>query len=140
MTQIPFSLPEYNPEVLDFLSSRRSNLAKNMSGPGPDADTLEKIMAIGARVPDHRKLAPWRFIVFEGTARESIGAHLGKVFKANNPDMPEDRVSFEAQRFLRAPVDPYRIGPDRAGTDFRVHLYWNRKRSFAAATQARAFQ
>ncbi len=104
MTQIPFSLPEYNPEVLDFLSSRRSNLAKNMSGPGPDADTLEKIMAIGARVPDHRKLAPWRFIVFEGTARESIGAHLGKVFKANNPNMPEDRVSFEAQRFLRAPV------------------------------------
>lgn len=104
MTQTQFPLPNHNQDVLDFLKSRRSNQAKAMGSPGPDAATLEDILSIAARVPDHRKLAPWRFIVFEGSAREAIGVHLGRVFKANNPDMPDDRVQFEANRFMRAPA------------------------------------
>lgn len=104
MTQTPFPLPTAKPEILEYLRTRRSNLAKNMTGPGPDTETLQDILSIAARVPDHRKLAPWRFIVFEGDGRERVGAHLGRVFAANNPDMPEDRVQFEAERFLRAPV------------------------------------
>lgn len=104
MTQTPFPLPTDNPGVLDFLKTRRSNLAKNMDGPGPDADTLGEILSIAARVPDHRKLAPWRFIIFKDDSRAKIGEHLGRVFKAKNPDMPDDRVGFETQRFLRAPV------------------------------------
>ena len=30
---------------------------------------LETILTAAARVPDHKKLEPWRFIVFEGEAR-----------------------------------------------------------------------
>ena len=86
------------------MKSRRSNLAKNMEGPGPDEDTLRDMLEIAARVPDHRKLAPWRFILFEGDARSRIGEHLGKVFKRDNPDLPEERVQFEKDRFMRAPV------------------------------------
>lgn len=104
MTQTPFPLPTSRPEILDFLRTRRSNLAKKMTGPGPDTEILQDILSIAARVPDHRKLAPWRFIVFEKDARERIGEHLGRVFAAQNPDMVDDRVQFEAQRFLRAPV------------------------------------
>ncbi len=36
--------------------------------PGPDARQLNEILTIASRVPDHGKLAPWRFIVFEGDA------------------------------------------------------------------------
>ncbi len=99
----PFPLPAKNTEILNFLKSRRSNLAKMMEGPGPDAETLDDILSVAARVPDHRKLAPWRFIIFEGAARERIGAHIGRVFAAQNPDLP-DRVEFETQRFMRAPT------------------------------------
>ncbi len=104
MTIQPFPLPSDNPELRSFLKSRRSNLAKNMTGPGPDKEQIEDILEIAARVPDHRKLAPWRFLIFDGVARNRIGTHLGRVFEAKNPEMPPDRVTFESERFLRAPL------------------------------------
>lgn len=104
MTDNSFPLPTRNDAVLDFLAARRSNLAKTMGGPGPDADTLERILTIGTRVPDHRKLAPWRLRVFQGEARAAFGQHLAAAYRTDNPDHPEDRVTFEAERFLRAPT------------------------------------
>lgn len=104
MTETPFPLPIDNPGLRAFLKTRRSNQAKNMSGPGPSAEQITEILEIAARVPDHRKLTPWRFLMFQDDARARIGEHLGRVFKAKNPDMPEDRVKFEAGRFLRAPL------------------------------------
>lgn len=100
----PFPYPTYNPAVLDFLSTRRSNLAKAMAEPGPDADQLKAILQIGIRVPDHRKLEPWNLVLFQGEARAGFGRHLAAAYQADNPDHPEDRVAFEAARFLRAPL------------------------------------
>jgi nitroreductase len=100
----PFPHPSHNSAVLDFLKSRRSNLAKAMDGPGPYAAQLETILQIATRVPDHRKLAPWKLVVFQGDARDRFGAHLAAAYQADNPDHPEDRVTFEAERFLRAPL------------------------------------
>ena len=57
-------------DALDLLKTRRSVKPREMTPPGPAAAELETILTIGARVPDHGKLAPWRFIVFEGEARE----------------------------------------------------------------------
>ena len=99
-----FPLPEKSEEILRFLENRRSNLAKVMEGPGPSKDELARILEIGGRVPDHRKLAPWRFIIFEGEARANMGQHIGSVFKKQNPDMPLDRALFEAGRLQRAPL------------------------------------
>lgn len=90
--------------VLSFLKARRSSLAKVMGGPGPDAQQLADILEISARVPDHRKLTPWRFVTFTGQARTDFGKTIGARFEALNPNMPVDRVIFEAQRFARAPV------------------------------------
>ena len=44
-----------------------------MTGPAPNPDELATILTVASRVPDHGKLAPWRFIVFEGRARERAG-------------------------------------------------------------------
>ena len=108
-TQLPelddiLPLPAVNEGVTDFLQNRRSNLAKLMSGPGPDAGQIETILTIAARVPDHRKLAPWRFVLFQDKARADFGQHIAAAFMKANPDMPQDRAIFEGQRFLRAPL------------------------------------
>lgn len=100
----PLSLPNHSETVLSFLETRRSNLAKIMGGPGPSKADLNRILEIAARVPDHRKLTPWRFIIFQGSARADMGQHIGTAFKKENPDMPLDRVMFEAARFQRAPL------------------------------------
>lgn len=104
MTDMTFPLPKHNPAVLEFLENRRSNLAKIMTGPGPDAAERDRLLRIAARVPDHRKLTPWRFIVFEGEARSRAGQIIAQAYQRGNPDHPEDRVGFEAERFLRAPL------------------------------------
>lgn len=69
-------LPQKNEAVTEFLQNRRSNLAKVMSDPGPTEAQLETLLTIAARVPDHRKLAPWRFVSFTGKAREQFGQHI----------------------------------------------------------------
>ncbi|MCH1487149.1 MAG: nitroreductase family protein, partial [Alphaproteobacteria bacterium] len=53
-------------ETIEFLQHRRSVLARNMTAPGPDAAQLRALLGIAARVPDHGKLAPWRFVVLAG--------------------------------------------------------------------------
>ena len=99
-----FPLPSSNPDVTDFLKNRRSNLAKLMGGAGPSEVQLQEILTIAARVPDHRKLAPWRFVVFQGEARAEFGHHIASAFIKANPDLPPDRTAFERERFLRAPL------------------------------------
>ena len=70
------------PDALDLLKTRRSLKPFDMTGPGPSPAELETILTIGARVPDHGKIAPWRFIVFEGDARAKAGEIFGRVFRA----------------------------------------------------------
>ncbi len=103
-TPITFPLPTHRPELIAFLSTRRSNLAKVMEGPGPDTEIRDKILEIAARVPDHRKLAPWRFVIFEGQARSAFGQHISTAFMAANPTAPADRAIFEGARLIRAPL------------------------------------
>ena len=92
------------PQCLDLLLSRRSSSAKAMTGPGPSPDQLRQILACGARVPDHGKLTPWRFIVFEGDGRARMGELLAGVVAETEPDASPERLTLERNRFLRAPV------------------------------------
>lgn len=91
-------------ETLTLLAQRRSTLAKDMGEPGPDAGQLETLLKIGARTPDHGKLFPWRFIVFQGEARARFGEMLESRFREIEPEAPAERFELELGRFLRAPV------------------------------------
>ena len=75
-----------------------------MGGPGPDAAQLRDILAIAVRVPDHGKLNPWRFILFEGEARGQVGDRFAARFAALHPDYPAENIAFQKGLFLRAPV------------------------------------
>ena len=92
------------PQTLDLLLSRRSGSAKAMTGPGPNAEELRTILTAGARVPDHKKLFPWRFIIFEGDGRKRMGALLAKITAEDDPGASEERIAMERHRFTRAPV------------------------------------
>ncbi|HWA02169.1 MAG TPA: nitroreductase [Rhizomicrobium sp.] len=91
------------PGAVDLLLTRRSGSAKSMIAPGPDARELETILTAAARAPDHGKLFPWRFIVFEGDARSRFGEELARCLGATE-HASEERLAMERARFLRAPV------------------------------------
>ena len=90
--------------LLDYLSIRRSTPAFQMSEPGPGKAEIEEILRLGSRVPDHGKIAPWRFIVYRGEERVEIGKALLKLALAANPALSEEMTQVELARFTRAPV------------------------------------
>ena len=92
-------------ETLQLLSTRRSVKAAHMAEPGPSPAELDTILACAARVPDHKKVEPWRFIVFEGAGRATFGAVLASVLAAEDKEPPSPaRLEIERGRFLRAPL------------------------------------
>jgi nitroreductase len=100
-----FALNKTAPDTIDLLLSRRSGSAKAMTGPGPDSTQLRQILTAAARVPDHGKLFPWRFIVIEGEARTRFGHMLADVLQQTEPNAAtEERLAMERGRFERAPV------------------------------------
>jgi nitroreductase len=92
------------PDIIEFMKTRRSVKPREMGGPGPSTGELETILTIGARVPDHGKLAPWRFIVFEGDARARAGEAIAKVFSDKHPDAAEADIAVEKSRLMEAPL------------------------------------
>ncbi len=91
-------------DMLSLLKTRRSTVAKAMVPPGPSPEQTQELLEIAARVPDHGKLAPWRFLLFEGKARSEFGAALAARFQELHPETGEDLIAFEAARFERAPL------------------------------------
>jgi nitroreductase len=91
-------------DAIELLKIRRSVKPREMDGPGPSADELETILTIGARVPDHGKLTPWRFIVFEGDARIRAGEVIAKVFARKNPQAAAAEIDIEKRRLMDAPL------------------------------------
>jgi nitroreductase len=91
--------------TLKLLSTRRSVKPDLLGEPGPSADEIATILTIASRVPDHKKLAPWRFIVLQGGARERLGETVTQACIAAEKEPPSDvRLTMERKRFLRAPV------------------------------------
>jgi nitroreductase len=90
--------------LLAFLRSRKSASAKAMTEPGPDQSQLSVILDMAVRVPDHGKLAPWRFIVFQGEAREKIGNAFAAAWGNVHPQHGADSLDFQRKLFARAPV------------------------------------
>lgn len=62
--------------VVDFLASRRSASAMSLTAPGPDDAELTDLLRLAARVPDHGKLAPWRFVILRGPAKDAFAAQV----------------------------------------------------------------
>jgi len=92
------------PDAIELLKVRRSVKPREMSGPGPSPAELDTILTIGARVPDHGKLTPWRFIVFEGDARARAGEIIARVFTRKNPSASVSEIETEKRALTDAPL------------------------------------
>ena len=116
MSDPVFNLPEANaclstastPETSakTLLSQRRSTPVKLMKpdADGPDDATLKNIISTAMRVPDHRKLEPWRLLTIKGDARKKLGALLAERYAELNPDASDAALAEERNRPMRAPL------------------------------------
>jgi len=92
-------------DTLELLLTRRSVKPAMLAAPGPDAAQLQTILTAAVRVPDHKKLEPWRFVVFEGDARGAFGRLLLKACLTEDKETPSAaRLEAERVRLLRAPT------------------------------------
>jgi len=71
--------------ILSLLETRRSGKPRELVGPGPTAEEMQRILTIAARVPDHGKLTPWRFVLVDNDQREDLARLLGRALEAEDP-------------------------------------------------------
>ena len=90
--------------AIDLLLARRSVSANALGEPGPAPAEVELMLKAASRVPDHKKLVPWRFILFQGEARAAFGKVLAEICRAEETEANAFRLETESKRFLRAPL------------------------------------
>ncbi|MBO6716543.1 MAG: nitroreductase [Rhizobiaceae bacterium] len=93
-----------NSTVIDFLLARKSVPIPDLKEPAPNEDEIATMIRIASRVPDHGRLAPWRFVLYRGEARRQIGEMLAKRAVEREGELPEARIEQEKTRFSRAPL------------------------------------
>jgi nitroreductase len=90
--------------IIDHLLTRNSAPIPELKAPAPSDAEIETILTAATRVPDHGRLAPWRFILYRGAAREKIGEKLLELAEKREGPLPDNRRNQELARFSRAPL------------------------------------
>ena len=75
--------------ILSLLETRRSGKPRDLVGPGPSVEELQRILTIAARVPDHGTLTPWRFVLVGDDQRDALAELLLKALATDNPEATE---------------------------------------------------
>ena len=102
---------------LALLETRRSAKPRDIVGPAPTAAEMARILAIAARIPDHGKLSPWRFITVADDQRGALASLLHRALDDQGDAMPAHHE--QAEHFahnagalvvlVSAPVDNHKI-------------------------------
>ena len=92
-----------NKSIIQLLKTRRSVLSKNLTEPGPNQAQLDTILQIATRVPDHRKLEPWRFILIQGDNRLKLGEKFCEI-KLKEQELTKQQIKAEQNRYSYAPL------------------------------------
>ena len=91
--------------VINFLKTRRSVTAKNMSSGFVSDDDLSDILSCGIRVPDHGALNPWKIVVIKKDKLKTIDEEvILPEYKKENPNSSEQSLEIESKRLQRASV------------------------------------
>jgi nitroreductase len=104
--------------LLSLLETRRSGKPREMVGPAPSTDELERMLAIAARIPDHGKLSPWRFITVADHQRDALAKLLHDALAEEDPSATPAHYE-KAEQFahyagalvvlVSAPVEDHKI-------------------------------
>lgn len=87
--------------VFDFLSQRLSTRVRDMSGLAPSGQELSDILEVAARVPDHGRLVPFRFIVLSHKDARDLGEIAANALSRAQSLSPSQRDE-ELARFMRS--------------------------------------
>ena len=120
--------------ALSLLKTRKSASVKTMGDPGPTPEQLKTILDIAVRVPDHGKLAPWRFVLFEGEARGKFGDQPTARCQKLHPEHGSDSLEFQRNLFQRSPT--VIVVVSKAGPHVKIPE-WEQLLSAGAVTQNR---
>jgi nitroreductase len=104
MQILAMRFPPVTHPVFDFLAQRSSTPISAISEPAPEGAELDELLKVAARVPDHGRLTPWRFILYRGDVRHKVGEYLAKRAEAREGPLPDSRKDQERARFARAPL------------------------------------
>jgi nitroreductase len=115
-----------SPQTLDFLARRRSASALALTAPGPSDAELETLLRLATRVPDHGKLAPWRFVILKGEGKARFVAGL-EAIAATRPD--GERLVAKLGKLRAPPLTVAVISRFAPGTDIPE---WEQRLSSAA--------
>ncbi len=91
-----------DPAAMAFLLSRRSRPARMLATPAPDRATLTGLLTAAARVPDHGKLEPWRFIVLTAPALAALARTVSA--RAEALGLPPEAADKAAVTFAQSPL------------------------------------
>mgnify|MGYP001221509187 CR=1 FL=1 len=98
------------PDVLSFLAARRSASAVTLAAPAPNAEELQTLIALATRVPDHGKLAPWRFVVLEGEAKAAFAGRLEELAQSRG----DNRAAAKLAKLKTPPLGVAVVSAPRA--------------------------
>jgi nitroreductase len=114
----PQSMLNDRSSILSLLETRRSGKPRDLVGPGPTPEELERILAIAARTPDHGKLTPWRFVTVADDQRDALEGLLCEALHEEEPDAPAAKRQKEREFahyagtlvvLVSAPVEGHKI-------------------------------
>ena len=88
----------------ELLTARASTPSRLLKSPGPNATELQALLQSAMRVPDHGKLAPWRFVVVQGHARQRLADLIVARRKSIEPEVTAEALEKDGMRFLHAPL------------------------------------
>lgn len=89
---------------ISLIETRRSGKPRDMVAPGPDAKELDRILAAAMRVPDHGKIAPWRFIIVDADKRRALADLITRAYLAEKPDAGRLELESLEQFATQAPA------------------------------------
>ena len=92
-----------NPTI-ELQRNRRSVAPRLLNEPAPSESEIETMLTIAARVPDHGRLVPWRFIVIDRDGAVRLGDVIAQTYAADHPDADAERLTVERTRLTQAPL------------------------------------
>ena len=116
--------------TLALLETRRSGRPRDMVAPGPSDAQIERILGIAARVPDHGKLFPWRFVTVAREQRGALADLLARALPEHDPDATAAHFAKAAEFAHQAPALVVVVSAPTAG--HKIPL-WEQELSAGAA-------
>jgi len=92
--------------LLEAIRHRRSFKLPELSPEPIDPSLIDRMLEAANWAPSHGKTEPWRFVVFTGDARGTLGEALGEAYRAVTPaeKFTEPALVATRDRVWKAPV------------------------------------